>query len=252
MPRGSDRRHPDLSSGKIPEPMGEQFQRRRLRVNLGVESERETKGTRVRQSVRQINADRGVAHMNGATIMRIGTRARAQKPPHDPLSLIFALCDGCMHMLGANAWKVVIYVGRRNVEAYAAANDPMNLLRSDLSKILPELADRAFGCDQPDAAHLEGVQGRSQFPVLFTPISLQQFCQGRRLPKGGYSDAGTGLSKSSVTDALKEALEKGMILRKRQSGWQGKALTSSYAVNWEKVFELVGKLKKRRSPKRAR
>ena len=99
----------------------------------------------------------------------------------------------------------------------------------------------------PNPAHLEVVHGRSQF----TPISLRQFCQGRRLPKGGYSDAGTGLSKSSVTDALNEVIEKGIILRKKQSGWQGKALTSYYAVDWEKVFDLAAKLKKRRSPKGA-
>jgi hypothetical protein len=160
-----------------------------------------------------------------------------------------------MHMLGANAWKVVIYVGRRNVEDLAEklrlANDPMSRLRSDLAQIDPELVEATFGRNQPNAGHLEVVHDLShQFPVVFTPISLQQFCQGRRLPKGGYSDAGTGLSKSSVTDALNEAIEKGIILRKRRSGWQGEGLASRYAVNWEEVFELVAKLRK--SPKRAR
>jgi hypothetical protein len=195
--------------------LGEQFQRRKLRMKLGVQSEREKKGTRVRQRA----------------IMRIGSRTPAQKPPRDPLSLIFALCDGCMHKLGANAWKVVIYVGRRNVEAYAEklrlANDPMSRLRSDVAQIDPELADSAFRCDQPNAADLEVVHERSlQFPLLFTPISLYEFSQGRRLPKGGYSDAGTGLSKSSVTDALKKAIEKGIILKRKKSDWQGKALTT--------------------------
>ena len=59
-----------------------------------------------------------------------------------------------MHMLGANAWNVVMYVGRRNVEDYAkalsSANDPVSHLRSDVAQIDPELADSVFGCDQPE------------------------------------------------------------------------------------------------------
>jgi hypothetical protein len=152
-----------------------------------------------------------------------------------------------MHMLGANAWKVVMYVGRRNVQAYAAANDPVNLLKSDLSKIVPELAE-TFSRDQSNAAHLEVVHDRSlEFPVLFTPISLEQFCRGQRLRKGGYVDGGTGLSKSSVTDAINEAIEKGIIRRRKQSNWQGKALPSLYAVCWERVFQLAEERKKRGS-----
>jgi hypothetical protein len=49
------------------------------------------------------------------------------------------------HLLGANAWKIVAYVGRLTLDAYAAQvrvpNDALALLNSDIAAIAPEIAD---------------------------------------------------------------------------------------------------------------
>jgi hypothetical protein len=92
---------------------------------------------------------------------------------------------------------------------------------------------------------------RMNFLCCSRPSASNSFAKGGAFLRAGILTQATGLSKSSVTDALNEAIEKGIILRKKRSGYQGNGLTSRYAVNWEKVFDLVAKLKKRRSPKRA-
>jgi hypothetical protein len=111
-------------------------------------------------------------------------RAFTQAAPRPAISAFHTLRS--LHaQTAANAWKVVMYVGRRNAEAYAerirSANDALNLRRSDLSQINPELAETRH---HPNASHLEVVHDRSlKFPVLFTPISLEQFCQGSAFRK---------------------------------------------------------------------
>jgi hypothetical protein len=175
---------------------------------------------------------------------------RARANLSDPLTLLFTLCDTCMPLLSGNAWKVVSYVGRKNLSELRSAGDPVNLLMSDLAEIVPDVANSLRRADSKPS--LEIVYDNSGFPRIFTPVSLAEFSRGERLPNGKNRDGGTGLSKSSVTDAINEAIAKGILERKKRASRRAKAMPSVYGVNWQKVFELSADLMRRRRPHTAR
>ena len=88
----------------------------------------------------------------------------SQLRARQPLELLYALSDGCMHLLSSNAWKVVSYIARQNIEAYAkkfaAANDPFKLLDADLGQWAsrcPVAKPRAKALTRTSRFYLEAV-----------------------------------------------------------------------------------------------
>ena len=63
-----------------------------------------------------------------------------------------------------------------------------------------------------------------------------------RLQNGNYQNRGTGLAKSSVVEARKEAVASGILEHRRQQR-QGSDVASLYGINWPKVFELAEALR---------
>jgi hypothetical protein len=182
----------------------------------------------------------------------------------DPVALLLDLTDGCISQLSAPAWKVVSYVARHNIAVYLhevrAANDPGRMLLRDAASAVPVLKEFAkeeiARIDKVDEAppgsaalHLVGgPKNRQRWPTF---MSLQQISTGR-LPDGTQRDRGAGLSKSTATKAINEAIRLGVLeRRKRQSEAKG-CISSEYAINWEKVLELAGEFKRKSRRRRLR
>ena len=161
-----------------------------------------------------------------------------------PLELLFVLIDSCIHRLSPNAWKVVCYVAAQDMRVYAEwlefDREPMLFfVKRDIegmthgNLIFPPgaPAERSYRPVQ-DGPAVPGQPGPARFPV----ISLDNFCHGVRL-KRGYRDYGTGLSKSSVAEAIKEALRSEILVRERHQSMTGRDLASLYAIDWDRVQE---------------
>jgi hypothetical protein len=143
-----------------------------------------------------------------------------------------------MYQLSANGWKVVSYVAMQCLRLYperdfARQNPGLAALHNDLFKMgmhpgLPPTDDRPY-------RNVTGEFGEAQ---RFAVLSLDQLCHGVRTEKGRFRDYGTGLSKSSVAEAVNEAIAEGILLRKRQKSSVGRDLGSLYGINWDLVPEL--------------
>jgi hypothetical protein len=177
----------------------------------------------------------------------VGRGAFKRQQFRDPLTLLFSLCDSCMHVLSANAWKVVMYVGRQCVDQLRKENDPVSILRRDLVEKVHSLAGMPGWGPEPGPSQLEIIHDNNpRRPKVFAPISLGQFSLGKLDANGKRLDGGTGLSKSSITDAINEAIDTGILIRKVRKR-DREDLPSMYGINWETVDELAKDLKRRRS-----
>ena len=91
----------------------------------------------------------------------------------------------------------------------------------------------------------------------FAVLSLSQICAGVRV-KDRWRDHGTGLTKSSVAEAINEAIAAGIVIRQRGKGSTGGDYASLYAIDWDRVLELdwirrrMEKAKIRRRKRRVR
>jgi hypothetical protein len=74
-------------------------------------------------------------------------------------------------------------------------------------------------------------------PAVFPAISLQDFRYGVRVRRR-WRDYETGLSKSSVAAAIKEALASGILVQQRNKSATGRDLPSLCAIKWDRVQEL--------------
>jgi hypothetical protein len=170
----------------------------------------------------------------------------------EPLELLFMLVDSCMPRLSPNAWKVVTYVAAQHLrvhpELLECTQDPgLFFLGQDLEKVgIIDSSGRSG--ERPyrlvsDGPNVPGQPGRARFAV----ISLNELCHGLRI-KRGWRDRGTGLSKSSVAQAIKEALQSGILVREHQHSERGRDLSSLYAIDWDRVQEYDWE--RRKGPKK--
>ena len=155
-----------------------------------------------------------------------------------PLDLLFMLADSCMHRLSPNAWKVVCYVAARHLRVNcewleSIRNPALFALHRDLEKVgfLEPSGESGAHPYRPGGPAVPGE------PVgRFAVISLQELCAGRRI-KRRRIDFGTGLSKSSVSKAVNEAIGSGILVRETQKSANGRDLPSGYGINWDRVQE---------------
>jgi len=157
-----------------------------------------------------------------------------------PLDLFFMLFDSCPHRLSSNAWKVLCYVAAQRLrvhEEWLEKNrDPaLFALRRDLAVAAgiidaPESTERPYRSD--DRAPAVPGEQRGRFAI----ISLNALCHGVRL-KRQWRDYGTGLSKSSVAEAINEGLQSGILVREHHKSAAGRDLPSYYAIDWDLVQE---------------
>lgn len=158
-----------------------------------------------------------------------------------PLDLFFMLIDSCMHRLSPNAWKLVCYVAAQHLRVHPEwldrFEDPiMAALHRDLAQVgimgaAGPPAERSYRL-VPDGPYLPG-EATSRFVV----ISLRDFCKGLRLRRR-RRDFGTGLSKSSLAAAIKEAVRSGIVVQRRNKSGAGRDLASLYAIDWDLVQQL--------------
>jgi hypothetical protein len=126
---------------------------------------------------------------------------------------------------------------RIHEEWLARLRDPaLFFFRQDLEKVgimdsSGESGERPYR-PVPDGPAVPGWEG----PARFAIISLDVLCHGVKI-KRRWRDYGTVLSKSSVAEAIKEALESGILVRKRRRSSSGRDLSSLYAINWDRVQE---------------
>lgn len=78
------------------------------------------------------------------------------------------------------------------------------------------------------------------FKKLEDDISLQQIISGIKTKDGRVLDGGTGLSRDSVTKAIKSLEEKGVILRNRRSSAEKGDQPSTYSLRFRKTSEKAG------------
>ena len=142
-----------------------------------------------------------------------------------------------MYRLSANGWKVVSYVAMHCLRLYperdfARQNPSLAALHNDFFKMgrsipLPPTDDRPY-------RNVTGEFGEAQ---RFAVLSLHQLCHGVRTEKGRFQDYGTGLSKSSLTEAINEAIAESILIRKPQKSSGGRDLPSLYGINWNLIRE---------------
>lgn len=146
-----------------------------------------------------------------------------------------------MHRLSPNAWKVVCYVAAEHFRAHPERlerhRDPsVSALALDLQQVgiidpRSGSGERRYRVDQ-SAPPLPGDRtGR------FAAISLDILCHGARRNRL-WVNHGTGLSKSSVTEATNEAIHVGILVRKKCSTDAGRSMSSLYAIDWDRVQQL--------------
>jgi len=167
--------------------------------------------------------------------------ARKKTIPGPP-ELLFMLMDSCMHMLSPNAWKVVCYVAvqqlRVHTEWLERVLDPGTAaMRSDFEKV--EIYEAPAKSGERSYRRVDGCpclpgERTSRFVV----ISLRHFCIGVRDVKRRRRDFGTGLSKSSVAAAIKEGVQSGILVQRRNKSGAGRDLASLYGIDWDRVQEL--------------
>jgi hypothetical protein len=186
-----------------------------------------------------------------------------RKQPPQPEDLLFMLVDSVMARLSPNTWKVVSYIASQHMRV----QEEFFLRRANIAVFyLNRDIKQATGIDM-DTVAVNGEQRpyRQGGPALpcacwihdpprFAVLSLSQICSGVRV-KDRWQDHGTGLTKSSVAKALKEAIAAGIVIRERRKGSTGVDGASKYAIDWDKVQEVdwarrkMEKVKKRRRKK---
>ena len=143
-----------------------------------------------------------------------------KKPTLGPLELLFMLADSCMHRLSSNAWKVVSYVAVQHLRVHP---EWIERLLNPIAFITQQMADRVgiiYTSGEsgerpyrlvPDGPAVPGWEG----PARFAVISLDVLCHGLKI-KRRWRDHGTGLSKSSVAEAINEAVRSGILVRRKE------------------------------------
>lgn len=177
-----------------------------------------------------------------------------QRKPYEPgpIELFFMLVDSCMHRLSPNAWKVLCYVAAQHLRVHEEwlqkIRDPGgSALSLDLEKVgvinsPGESEERPYRRDA-DAPPIPG-ERTNRFAV----ISLDVLCSGLRIKRRRRRDDGTGLSKSSVAEAIKEAVRSGILVHKRSHTLAGRSQSSHYAINWDRVQNYDGERRRGRCP----
>lgn len=161
-------------------------------------------------------------------------------PQPGPLDLFFMLVDSCMHRLSPNTWKVVSYVAAQRLRVHSEwlerLRDPAGFaLRRDLEQV-GIIDNSSESRERPYRSVSEGPLVPGQQTSRFPLISLNELCVGKRV-KRRRRDYGTGLSKSSVAEAINEAIGVGILVRARHKSSAGRDLPSQFAIDWDRVQE---------------
>ena len=179
-------------------------------------------------------------------------RKRIREP--EALDLLFMLVDSCMHRLSSNAWKVVSYVASQHLrvhgEMLARQQDPAGFfLRQDFESlgilqvgILNASSETGV---RPYRSVPNGPKLPSERGVRLPVISLRHLCDGTRVNRR-WRDYGTGLIKSSVAEAIKEAIQSGILVREHHRSANGCDLASLYGIDWDRVQEYDWQRRKNR------
>jgi hypothetical protein len=150
------------------------------------------------------------------------------------MDLVGAL-HASMAELSATAWKVVSHVGYLNIQHYTeqwmAANDPVHLMKHDIATYTNE---PPVDSEEISGGVFEIVPG---LKVSYAKVSLQEFCSA------------TGLSKSTVASAIKEAIAAGILERRKHRAPHHGDLPSLYRLNWHGLVESA---KARKQPQKVR
>lgn len=157
---------------------------------------------------------------------------RTERAP-EPIELLFALFDGCLSAVTPKAWKTICYIARESVGAYArkykADHTALGALARDIVAVDATIwqpgPKRKKGTNGP-GLEIVGKGGPSD---LFTAVSLASICRA------------TGLSKSSVAEAVNEAIAVGVIERRARKSSKGGSLASVYRINWDTAREWAAK-----------
>jgi hypothetical protein len=158
-----------------------------------------------------------------------------------PLDLFFMLVDCCMPRLSPNAWKIVSYVAAQHLRVHS---ELLEKIRNPLMFALKMDLERYGLVDVPNGSGERPYRADQRAPTLpggggigrFATISLDEICRGKR-SKAGWRDYGTGVSKSTVAAAIKEALQSGILVREHHKSSAGRDLPSYYAIDWDRVQE---------------
>jgi hypothetical protein len=172
----------------------------------------------------------------GATVSVGVEMPPTRKTTVGPLDRWSELCD-VMHLLSATAWKVVTFIARDDLIRQADESSVFGALRRDLFKVggidpgqTTEAEERAALAVVRD----EGPEGK------WTQLSLAQICSGVRVPgKRSMQSCGTGLTKSSAVEAIKEAARLGILRHRRNTSRSRGYGASSYSISWKRVTELA-------------
>jgi hypothetical protein len=73
------------------------------------------------------------------------------------------------------------------------------------------------------------------------PIPLAEFSDG--IPR---HTSGTGMSRSSVAEAIHAAVDSGILSRERRQASNGGNLATEYGIDWAHVTELARRVKSKR------
>ena len=157
-----------------------------------------------------------------------------QHGAHRPMDLVAAL-HASMAELSATAWKVVSHVGFLNIHHYSeqwmAGNDPVHLLNQDMAAATNK---PPVDSEEISGGVFEIVPG---LRVPYAKVSLQEF------------SAATGLSKSAVASAIKEAIAVEILERRKHRAPHHGDLPSLYRLNWGRIMESA---KARKQPPKVR
>ena len=191
-------------------------------------------------------------------------RTRQSQPSYEPLALLNMLSDCAMHLLSPQAWKVVSFIARLNIEhcfeEWEATHNPLRLLQRDISRVTRGHLGEDLPPSQDQIAKVErdfavssilssgGASRRDSSPQWWSTVSIHEICEGIRHPKNRrYRTCGTGMPKTSAVQGINEALSSGILQRRRRKNAKGRDLPSAYSIDWGTVLELEQHRRKKRS-----
>jgi hypothetical protein len=159
------------------------------------------------------------------------------------------LIDSCICRLRPGAWKVVCYVAAQHLRVHPEWIDQIQnpatfALGRDLEK-LGMIDPTGESGERPYRTVQDGPTIPGERASRFAVISLKDFYEGMRF-KRGWRDYGTGLGRSSVPEAIKEAIQSGILVRQHHKSGRGKDMSNLYAIDWDRVQEYDWQRRKSR------
>jgi hypothetical protein len=142
-----------------------------------------------------------------------------------------------MHLMSAAAWKVLTFVARDDLIRRAEESSPFGALRRDAFAV----SGIDFGHPtEPEARAAPALVPDNEPTGRWTQLSLAEICLGVRVPgKRSRQNRGTGLTKGTAVQAIKEAERLGILRHRRNTSPSRGYGASSYSISWKRVTELA-------------